>query len=213
MRKIKLLIIEDHTMVREMWKVVLNAQPDFAIIADCGSAKDAEQIMKKTDPNVVMLDINLSNESGFDLIPKIMLYLPHAKILAVTMHNIVSYAKRIMNMGAYGYITKNSTNEELFDAIRSVNRGKKFLCKEVRDLLANQLIEKDNALPDVNNLSKREVQIISYLKEGKNSKMIADLLKISMRTVEVHRYNILHKLKLKNTAALINFINKTEIGI
>jgi two-component system invasion response regulator UvrY len=200
-------------MVREMWKLVLNAQPDFRIIADCGSAKEAEQIMQEIDPDVVMLDINLSGDSGFDLLPKIMLYLPNARILAVSMHNIVSYAKRIMNMGAYGYVTKNSTNEELFDAIRSVNIGKKYLCKEVKDLLANQFIEKDNSLPDVNDLSKREVQIISCLREGKSSKEIAELLKISLRTVEVHRYNILHKLKLKNTAALINFISKTEIGI
>lgn len=213
MKKIKLLIIEDHTMVREMWRLVLNAQPDFFIVADCGTAKEAEEMIKKINPDVVLLDINLSGDSGFELVPKIQLYLPGAKILVVSMHNIVSYAKRIMNMGAYGYVTKNSTNEELFDAIRSVNSGKKFICKEVKDLLANQLIENENALPDINDLSKREIQIISYLKEGKNSKEIADDLNISIRTVEVHRYNILHKLKLKNTAALIHFISKTEIGI
>ncbi|MGE5106400.1 MAG: LuxR C-terminal-related transcriptional regulator [Sphingobacteriales bacterium] len=118
-----------------------------------------------------------------------------------------------MNMGAYGYVTKNSSNEELFDGIRSVNNGKKFICKEVKDLQANQVNEKDNSLPDVNDLSNREIQIISCLKDGKSSKEIANLLKISLRTVEVHRYNILHKLKLKNTASLINFISKTEIGI
>ncbi|MGE5106399.1 MAG: response regulator [Sphingobacteriales bacterium] len=73
-----------------MWKVVLSAQPDFVIIADCGSAKEAEQIIKEIDPDVVMLDINLSGDSGFDLLPKILLYLPNAKILAVSMHNIIS---------------------------------------------------------------------------------------------------------------------------
>lgn len=213
MKKIKLLVVEDHTMVRDMWKLVLNVQPDFNIIADCGSLKEAEELIQKTKPDVVLLDINLSGDSGFQLVPKILEELPGTKILVVSMHNLVSYARKIMKMGAHGYVTKNSTNEELLDAIRTVAEGKKFICKEVKDLLASQMMEPDNDLPNINRLSKRELEIVLLIKDGKSSKEIADHLKLSLRTVEVHRYNSLHKLKLNNTAALINFINKSEIEI
>ncbi|MBI2729261.1 MAG: response regulator transcription factor [Sphingobacteriales bacterium] len=211
MNKIKLLIIEDHTMVREMWKVVLNAQVDFEIIAECGSVKETEEMLNnKIFPDVIMLDINLAGDSGINLVPILQLQLPRAKILAVSMHNLVSIAKRIMSLGAFGYVTKNSTNEELFEAIRTVNAGKKFICREIKELLASQLMGTEELSPIINKLSKREIQVIHFLKEGKSSRDIAEELKISLRTVEVHRYNILRKLKLKNTAALVNYVNKSE---
>jgi two-component system, NarL family, invasion response regulator UvrY len=213
MNQIKLIIIEDHTMVREMWKVVLKDEDDFSIIADCGTFAQAVNLIKKEKADVILLDINLAGDSGFDLVPLILEYSPGTRILGVTMHNLVSYAKKIIKLGAHGYVTKNSTNKELVEAIRTVAEGKTYICQEVKNLLSEDAMNFNKEGPDINILSKREIEIIELIKKGISSKEIADKLEISLRTVEVHRYNILHKLKLKNTAALIHFIGKTEIGI
>ena len=213
MNGIKLIIIEDHTMVREMWKVLLTPLQGFTIVADCGNISEAKKIIRKEKADVILLDINLAGDSAFDLMPDILHYAPLSKILVVSMHNIVSYAKKILRLGAHGYITKNSTNDELIEAIRTIAEGKKFICKEVKALLSIESSETGSGIPDINKLSHRELEIVQLLKKGKNSKEISEALEISLRTVEVHRYNILHKLNLKNTPALIHYISKTEIGI
>jgi DNA-binding NarL/FixJ family response regulator len=213
MKEIKLVIIEDHTMVREMWKVLLSHDTGFRILADCGTISEAKKIIRSKKADVILLDINLAGDSGFDLMPEIMHYCADSKILVVSMHNILHYAKKVLRMGAMGYVTKNSTNQELVEAIRTVAAGKQYVCKEVSELFSNEHLYVDPDTPDINVLSKRELEIVELVKKGKSSKEIAEKLEISLRTVEVHRYNILHKLNLKNTPALINFINKTEIGI
>ncbi|HET9058052.1 MAG TPA: response regulator transcription factor [Chitinophagaceae bacterium] len=213
MKKIKLIIIEDHTMVREMWKMVFSMEDDFTVIGDCGTFYDAVELIKKEKADVILLDINLSSDSGFDLIPEILTHSKGTKILTVSMHNLTSYAKKAIHLGAHGYVTKNSSNRELIEAIRKVKRGKKYLCNEVINLLKEEHLNTETKGQGINALSKREIEIIELLKEGKSSKVIGKFLNISSRTVEVHRYKILHKLGLKNTAALINFISKTEIGI
>jgi DNA-binding NarL/FixJ family response regulator len=124
------------------------------------------------------------------------------------MHSMPAYAKRMLQLGAMGYVTKNSSKEEMITAILEVNYGRKFICDEVKNILAQQELDEGTAAAaDMNNLSRRELDIIQLIKEGMSSKEIALQLDISLKTVEVHRYNILKKLNLKNTAALVNFIN------
>lgn len=123
------------------------------------------------------------------------------------MHTMPAYAKRMLQLGAMGYVTKNSSKEEMISAIVEVRAGKKYICEEVKNILAQQELDEDPEVADLNNLSRREIDIIKLIKEGLSSKEIAQQLDISLKTVEVHRYNVLKKLKLKNTAALVNFIN------
>lgn len=213
MKELKLIIIEDHTMVREMWKVLLTPGKGFNIIADCGTIKEAKDIIQQQKADVILLDINLAGDLAFDLMPYIVHYAPESKILVVSMHNQAGYAKKIIRMGAHGYITKNSTNEELTEAIRTVASGKQYICREVDMLIAGETYNKDENIRDINKLSNRELQIVQLIKNGQSSREIAEMLDISLRTVDVHRYNILRKLNLKNTASLVNYINKTEMGI
>ena len=117
------------------------------------------------------------------------------------------YAKKMMQMGAMGYVTKNSPQQELVNAIIEVNKGNKYICAEVKDTLVQQQFENENEGAAINSLSKREMEVIHLLKKGLSSKEIAQQLGVTLKTTEVHRYNILKKLKLKNTASLINFIN------
>jgi DNA-binding NarL/FixJ family response regulator len=123
------------------------------------------------------------------------------------MHTMPAYAKRMLQLGAMGYVTKNSSKEEMIAAIIEVRNGKKYICEEVKNILAQQELDETGEEGDLNNLSRRELDIIKLIKEGLSSKEIAQQLDISLKTVEVHRYNVLKKLKLKNTAALVNFIN------
>jgi DNA-binding NarL/FixJ family response regulator len=117
-----------------------------------------------------------------------------------------AYAKKMLQSGAMGYVTKNSSKEELMEAILEVNKGQKYICSEVKNILAHQELEESDQ-PDLNVLSRRELDITKLIKDGLSSREIALKLEISLKTVEVHRYNILKKLHLKNTAALVNFIN------
>ena len=145
--------------------------------------------------------------NGFDATRQIRKYSPGSKVIGVSMHSMPAYARRMLQLGAMGYVTKNSSKEEMIEAIVEVNNGKKYICEEVKNILAHQELEEKNDEPDMNVLSRREIGIAQLIKEGLSSKEIALRLDISLKTVEVHRYNILKKLNLKNTAALVNFIN------
>ena len=128
------------------------------------------------------------------------------------MHNQPAYVKKMIQLGAKGYVTKNSSHEEMFKAIGEVMNGRIFICAEIKNILSDQALHSELNEPAVKHLSLREIEIIKLIKEGQSSKEISSTLKIATRTVDVHRHNILKKLKLKNTASLINYINTTDLS-
>ena len=119
----------------------------------------------------------------------------------------------MLQIGEKGYLTKNSSKEEMIKAILEVNSGNKYICDEIKNNISELVLEENKDTPNVNALTEREIQIINLIKEGFSSKEIANQLNISLKTVEVHRHNILKKLKLKNSASLVNFINNTATYI
>jgi len=127
------------------------------------------------------------------------------------MYSIPAYAKKLLQNGAMGYVTKNSSKEEMIDAIMEVSDGHTYICNEIKTILAHQQLEDKNHQPEISTLTQREMDIVMLIKEGLSSREIADKLNITYKTVEVHRYNILKKLNLKNTASLVNFINTNSI--
>jgi two-component system invasion response regulator UvrY len=210
MEKITILIAEDHTLIRETWNFILNSDPRFTVVACCGNGEDAVELAKQLRPNVVTMDINLPGMNGFDAAQLIRKFSPGSRILGVSMHSQPAYARKMIQAGAKGYVTKNSSYEELMLAISEIHNNRTYICQDIKDILAQQSFEgKEQGL---NSLSSREIEIIGYIKKGYSSKQIAEPLNISMKTIEVHRYNILKKLNLKNTAALVNYINNTELG-
>jgi DNA-binding NarL/FixJ family response regulator len=158
-----------------------------------------------------LLDINLQDKSGMQAVPLIKKFSPGTKIIAVSMHNEPAYAKKMLHLGAKAYITKNSSHKEVFNAIDAVMKGGIYICTEIKDIITEQIMTTKNDEPDIKDLSLREIEIVKLIKDGFSSKEIASKIKISTRTVEVHRHNILKKLKLKNTTSLINFINTTDL--
>ncbi|RYG53089.1 MAG: response regulator transcription factor [Chitinophagaceae bacterium] len=207
MEKVTILLVDDHKLIRDSWSFILNSDPRFTVIGETSSGEEAIQIAAQKKPQIILMDVNMSPVNGFDATKQIQKNSPESKVIAVSMHTMPAYAKRMLQLGAMGYVTKNSSKEEMIAAIIEVSEGKKYICEEVKNILAQQELDETAAQGDMNNLSRREIDIIKLIKEGMSSKQIALELDISLKTVEVHRYNILKKLKLKNTAALVNFIN------
>lgn len=207
MEQISIILVDDHKLIRDSWSFILNSDPRFTVIGETSSGEEAVEIVKTLRPDIVLMDVNMAPVNGFDATRQIAKFAPGSKVIAVSMHTMPAYAKRMMQLGAMGYVTKNSSKDEMIKAIIEVSHGKKYICEEVKNILAQKELEEEDSPSDMNNLSRREIDIIHHIKEGLSSKEIASRLDISLKTVEVHRYNILKKLKLKNTAALVNFIN------
>ena len=213
MKKVSIMIVDDHTLIRETWSFLLGKNENFDVVAECGDGERAIELARDKRPDVVLLDINMAPMSGFDVLKMIRKYSPGSKIIGVSMHSQPAYAKKMLRLGAKGYVTKNSPRQEMLEAISEVSNNRVYICQEVKNILSDQLLNNDQVNPDINNLSDREMQIVRALKEGQSSKEIASDLNISLKTVEVHRHNILKKLKLKNTVSLINFINSQAFDI
>jgi DNA-binding NarL/FixJ family response regulator len=212
MNKITVAIVEDHQMVREMWSQLFEVRKEIEVVGKSGGFDEAIDMIKAKRPDIVLLDINLPNASGLDAVPLIRKISPGTRIIAVSMHSQPAYAKKMLQMGAKGYVTKNSSHEEMFTAIDTVMGGKNYICNEIKNIISEQALQDEPSGPNTNELSLREIEIIKLLKEGLSSKEIASRLQISARTAEVHRHNILKKLGLKNTASLISFINTTDLS-
>ena len=213
MKKVSIMIVDDHTLIRETWSFLLGKNENFDVVAECGDGERAIELARDKRPDVVLLDINMAPMSGFDVLKMIRKFSPSSKIIGVSMHSQPAYAKKMLRLGAKGYVTKNSPRQEMLEAIAEVSNNRIYICQEVKNILSDQLLNNDQVNPDINNLSDREMQIVRALKEGLSSKEIAAELSISLKTVEVHRHNILKKLKLKNTVSLINFINSQAFDI
>lgn len=208
MEKITILLVDDHKLIRDSWCFILNSDPRFRVIGETSGGDEAIKLAKIRKPQIVLMDVNMTPVNGFDATRQIRKLSPNSKVIGISMYTMPAYAKRMLQMGAMGYVTKNSSKDEMFEAIVEVNNGKKYVCDEVKDILAHQELEDEGVRhPDMNVLSQREIEIVQLIREGMSSKEIARRLDISLKTVEVHRHNILKKLSLKNTASLVNFVN------
>jgi two-component system invasion response regulator UvrY len=207
MEKISILIADDHTLVRETWGFVVNSDNRFNVVAECANGEEAVELSRRLQPNVVMMDINLPGMNGIEATEQIRNFSPGSKILGISVHSEPAFARKMFQKGALGYLTKNSSREEMFKAILEVSEGRKYICSEIKNKLSDQLLNTEGQHTGINSLSQREIEIIRHVKKGLSSKEIANELNISVKTVEVHRHNIFKKFDLKNVASLIHFIN------
>jgi two-component system invasion response regulator UvrY len=213
MEKITILIADDHTLLRETWAYILNADPRFKVVGESRSGEEAVELAKTLRPNVVIMDINMPGMNGMDATQLIRKFAPGSKVLGVSLHTQPAYARKMIQKGAMGYVTKNSPCNEMFTAIIEVQNNHRYICEEIKGILSDQVMNGSDQQTGLNSLSKREIEIIGFIKKGYSSKEIAKVLSISVKTVEVHRYNTLKKLHLKNSAAMVNYINSSQLGI
>lgn len=205
MEKISILIIDDHKLLREILGLSLQQEENFDLIGSTENIQEAYSVIALRTPSVVLLDINMPGETGFEIAEKVLSIAPKTRIIAITMCALPVYAKRMFKLGASGYITKNSSHAEVVQAINKVVEGQQYVCDEIRNMIVTDKLASDNVQKGVSQLTKREIEIIASLKRGLSSKEIASELCLSARTVEVHRYKILRKLELKNVASLVGY--------
>ena len=180
------------------------------MIAECPNAESAIMQVKDLRPDVVIMDINMPGMNGIEAIPFIRKFSPISKILGVSCYTFPDIARKMIIAGASGYLTKNSSRDEMFHAIIEVMAGKKYLCKEIKSLIEESINGTDDPKVRLSTLSVREIEIISAVRKGLTSKEIAQEFRLAPKTVEIHRYKILKKLKLSNSAELVDFFNKHQ---
>lgn len=211
MEKISILLVDDHQLIRETWKYILDADPRFTVVGTAENGEQAIELAKNLKPQIILMDINMHGMTGFDATKEIKKISPGSKVIGVSMHSMPAYAKKMLSLGAFGYVTKNSSKSELIKAIIEVSEGKISICEEVKNIITNHEMNSDSPKQDINSLSKRELEVVQFIKKGMSSKEISGQISVSIKTVEVHRYNILKKLALPNSAALVNFVNSQGI--
>jgi len=202
--KITVMIVDDHTLIRETWAFILSNAGHFEVVASVGDTQKAVELAPKLQPEIILMDINILPISGYEATTIIRKTTPKSRIIAVTMHSQPAYAKKMLQLGASGYVTKNSSKEEMIYAIEEVCKGHKYICQEIKNNIAELVMDEKET--NINDLTEREIEIINLIRNGLSSKEMAAKLKISLKTIEVYRHNILKKLKLKNSASLVNYI-------
>ena len=211
-KKIRIIIADDHLLIAETWATLINMDPDFEVVKVYDNTKTMIDEITEIKPDIAILDININPFSGIEATKMIKKLAPGTRIIGVSMHNQPSFAKKMLRNGAMGYVTKNSTKIEMYDAIRSVMKGDKYICAEIQKNITNQMLvdDDDNKL---STLTEREIEIIKLIKNGSTNKEIAEQLFLSPRTVETHRARILKKLDLKNSLSLVKYINDSFMDL
>jgi len=210
MKKITILLADDHQLIRDSWKYILETDCRFAVVATASTGNEAIELSKSLRPDIVLMDVNMGEMNGFEATLQIRKGSPGSKIIGVSMHTMPAYVKKMLKSGASGYVTKNSSREELINAIIKVYEGNIYVCDEVKNIIVTNEFE-NCPKTDINRLSTRELEVAQFIKKGMSSKQISGELHLSLKTVEVHRYNILKKLDLPNAAALVNYINYSGV--
>jgi two-component system nitrate/nitrite response regulator NarL len=203
----RVLLVDDHPMVVAGLRALLAPMPALAVVATAGTAAEAYAAVAAHRPDVVLLDLNLPDESGLDVCRRLVAEYPGLKILALTTLNEKSYVTRMMAQGAAGYVLKNASPEELAEAIARVQAGKKYFSEEVQELL----LQPEPARAAVPPLTRREKEVLGFIAQGHTSQDIADRLFLSALTVETHRRNLLAKFEVNNTAALIRLAAQHQL--
>ena len=205
MRNIKILLVDDHKLIRDGLRLIIDTTPNIDVMGECTNGKEAIQYLEKNEGeiDVVVMDITMPDMNGIDATEIILNLYPNINILALSMHSEEAYIMKMIKAGAKGYLLKDSGSERLVDAIEAVYRNEKYYSKEVSLKLINLLVQKDGVKDSI--ISERETEILTMISNGSTNKEVADHLAISSRTVESHRRNIIKKLNLKNTAGMIKY--------
>jgi two-component system response regulator DegU len=211
MEKINILLVDDHTIVRDGIKATLKDQANFIIVGEAVNGVEAIESVKQLNPDVVIMDITMPEMNGIDAAMTISKKYPHSKILILSMHDNETYILKSVEAGAYGYLLKDVDKAEFIKAINAVYNGEKYYNTAISSVLVTGYLNKvkqndfqqSTATNDDYELTKREKGILKMITVGKNNREIADGLGISIRTIETHRANIMKKLKVKNAVELV----------
>ncbi|MFN3917220.1 MAG: response regulator [Flavobacteriales bacterium] len=208
MTVIRVLLVDDHDMLRQGLAAFLASEKDIKVVAEASDGVDVEKILSETAVDVVLIDINMEQQNGIVTTQQIKSLFPDIRVLGLSMHKEDNYIRKLMEEGASGYLIKSSGKDELVEAIRTVYKGNTYLSKEVSQILINSIISPSKATDDIQDyvpLSEREIEILILIADEYTNNEIANKLNLSPRTVDAHRRNLLEKTGSKNTAGLVRF--------
>ncbi|HXJ40662.1 MAG TPA: response regulator transcription factor [Bryobacteraceae bacterium] len=206
MGQIRILLADDHTIIRSGLRLLLEQQPDFKVVAEAADGREAVELVSKHHPEVAVLDIGMPQLNGIEATQQIASREPRTHVVILSMHSDEGYVLRALKAGARAYILKNSAEADLIRAVRTVSEGKSFFSPMISKMLLEDYIRqiRDKEVEDSYDiLTSREREILQLLAEGRTNKEVANLLKLSLYTVETHRGNILEKLNLHGVPELI----------
>ena len=205
---IRLLLVDDHAVVRTGLKMLLNGQEDVEIVGEAGSAAEALQETERVQPTVILMDIGLPDKTGIEATREIKAKFQDVNIVALTIHEDEEYFFQMLNAGASGYVPKRAAPEELITAIRAAANGEVYLYPSMAKLLVRDYLNTDRPAGekiDLDGLTDREHEVFTMLAEGASNNEIAEALFISPKTVERHRENIMRKLNLHSRSDLVRY--------
>jgi two-component system response regulator NreC len=206
MKNIRILLADDHTVMRSGLRVLLERQPDFQVVGEAADGREAVDLVETLKPDVAVVDVAMPRLNGLDATQQIASKHPSVAVVVLSMHSDEGYIARALKAGARGYLLKDSAEADLISAIRAVHDGKAFFSPVISRMLAEDFVRQLQARGVEDSyelLTMREREVLQLLAEGKSNKEAAAVLNLSHYTVETHRANILEKLRLHGTPELI----------
>jgi len=206
--KIRLMLVDDHAVVRSGLKMLLGTQPDVTVVGEAENGAEAVALARQLKPDVVVMDITLPDISGIEATRQIHASCPESAIVALTIHEDQHYFFEMLAAGASGYVPKRAAPEDLLTAIRAAHRGEVFIYPSLAKALVKDFVARleNGKLPaEMDGLTEREREVLTHLAEGASNQDIAEVLNISSNTVARHRENIMRKLNLHSRAALVKY--------
>ncbi|HJS29047.1 MAG TPA: response regulator transcription factor [Anaerolineales bacterium] len=208
MATIRLLLVDDHQVVRSGIRMLLESEPDLEIVGEAGTAQEALEALARLDPDVVLMDITLPDLSGIQATREVKRFSEAIAVVALTIHEDEEFFFKMLEAGASGYVPKRAAPEELITAIRAAARGEVYLYPSLAKLLVQDHLNEqhaDRGDPALGRLTEREREVLHYLAEGEGNAEIGEILHISPKTVARHRENIMRKLNLHSRTELVKF--------
>jgi DNA-binding NarL/FixJ family response regulator len=200
---IRILLADDHSLVRRGFAMILAAQPDMQIAGEAGNGREAVELAQKIKPDVVIMDVTMPELNGVEATRRLIELSPRSRVLALSMHKDAVYVREILRAGARGYLLKDSADADLLAAVRAVAKGEGYLSPGVSEAVLSDY--RRHVTDPLDLLTSREREVLQSIAEGKTNKEIATALNLSVYTIEAHRGRVMEKLNLHSTGELVRF--------
>jgi two-component system, NarL family, response regulator NreC len=214
MSELRVLIADDHTLVRHGLRKILEERPTWRVIAEVGDGREAIRQCAALEPDIAIIDVSMPVLNGIDATQQIVRHGTRTRVLLLSMHADEAYVIRALQCGASGYLLKDSAGKELIDAVASIAKGDAFFSPPVARTMLEDYVRRSDGMPPVDRfdtLSPREREVLQLIAEARTNKEIAQLLAISLATVETHRARLLQKLNIRNAAELVLYATRRGI--
>ncbi|MCJ7557603.1 MAG: response regulator transcription factor [Gammaproteobacteria bacterium] len=211
MSAIRVLLVEDHTLVRAGIRSLLNSVRDIEVVDETGNGRDGLRLVRKLQPDVVLMDISMPELNGIEATARITKSFPQVKVLMLSMHNDEEYVAQSLKAGARGYLVKEAATKELEQAIHAVMRGEIYVSNTVSMSTVKRLMQDSNSGSALDNLTSRQREILQLVVEGYSTRDIAERLSLSVKTVEAHRTHLMDRLEIRDVPGLVRFAIKAGL--